>query len=218
MRTCDNCFSGHYNLSDRGEEMFCDESEYMEEKTNPNDICEYHRFYPGMEEEKNIVLYDENYLGPGFLIVKLKDNKVIKFIKLYMINEAGFPNFAIRAFSKDLNNCEIEFDFRDLEDFDNGLFKTVTQLCYKLSNKPIVNIDKSSHGENSFELTTNGRVTKWTFKKDIYGDNTRLKDGVDIYIGDDCTCPNYDAICDFYNALCKLDIKKTTTDDIKCLL
>ena len=215
MRTCDNCFSGHYNLSDRGEEMFCDESEYMEEETNPNDICEYHRYYPGIEEEKNIVLYDEKYLGPGFLIIKLKGGKVNKFIKFYINNESGFPGFSIRAFSKDLNNSEIEFDFRDIEDFENDLFETITKLCYRLSNRRTVNIDINSHGNNYFELTTNGKVTKWIFKKDIYGDNTALVDPIDIFIGDDYTCLNYEVFYELYNALLKQDIKKTTNDDIK---
>ena len=76
MRNCGNCYNGHYNLSERGEEMYCDESEFMEEDVKENDCCIDHRYYPGMEESRYYLFYDASYMGPGYLIASIGDGKV----------------------------------------------------------------------------------------------------------------------------------------------
>ena len=224
MRKCDNCYNGHYNLSERGEEMFCDETEYIEEETKPDDTCEYHRFIPGLEEEKNYVYFDDKYLGPGYLIVKIKNDVVYKFIKLWISNTEGFPNFSLRIYEKDKQDNPdddfntVEFDFRDLEDDENGLFDAFTELCQDLSGARIYSLDMVNHARNNFSMTSNLKVTKLIANKDIYYGEQHPTDFIDIAIGDDCTCEKYEAFLKLYKTLSKLDIKATTNVDVKNLL
>ncbi len=50
-KCCGNCFHGHYNLSERGEELYCTENGYSEVDVDPNYCCEEHIFEEGYEEE-----------------------------------------------------------------------------------------------------------------------------------------------------------------------
>ena len=49
-RCCDNCFHGHYNLSERGEEIYCTENGYSKELVTPEYVCESHEYIQGYEE------------------------------------------------------------------------------------------------------------------------------------------------------------------------
>ena len=83
MRTCENCYYGSFNLSERGEELYCAEPGFPEEPVDTSDCCDDHIYYPGTEEENNCVFYDESYIAPGFLIVNYKAGKMSKFLKFY---------------------------------------------------------------------------------------------------------------------------------------
>ena len=224
MRKCNNCYNGHYNLSERGEEMYCDETEFMEEVTNSESTCEYHRYIPGFEEEKNYVFFDDKYLGPGYLIVKIKNDIVQKFIKLWISSTDGFPNFSLRVYEKDKKDNPdddfntVEFDFRDLEDDENGLFQAFTNFYHDLSGTSIYSLDMVNHARNNFSMISNLKVTKLIANKDIYYGEQHPTDFIDIAIGDDCTCPKYYAFLKLYQKLSKLDIKSTSNEDIQKLL
>ena len=51
IKCCGNCFHGHYNLSERGEELYCTENGYSEVDVDPNYCCEEHQFEEGYEED-----------------------------------------------------------------------------------------------------------------------------------------------------------------------
>lgn len=224
MRTCGNCYNGHYNLSDRGEELFCDESGFMEEDVREEGSCEYHRYYPGTEEEKNYVFYDESYIAPGYLIVNIKDGKMDKFLKFYNASQDGLPLLGVRAYStsakEDLDEdfSSIDFSFRDLEDDENGLFRLFSRLCDDLSGKRIFTIDSCAQGKNNLKLDSNTRVTKLTLYKDTYHGTQHPCDFIDILMGNEYTCDAYDATIKFWQELSKICIKKISSDEVKKLI
>ena len=108
--------------------------------------------------------------------------------------------------------------YQKQEDYDNGLFNIVTALCNKLTNAITKSIDETRHGENNFKLNTNGRVTNWTISKDVYNGTQHSTDHIDVQIGDEYSCLNYEAFLDFYNSLSKLDVKKLSNSDVRKLL
>lgn len=52
-RCCDNCFHGHYNLSDRGEEIYCDEDKAQPVWVEKNYVCELHKYEEEVLTEVN---------------------------------------------------------------------------------------------------------------------------------------------------------------------
>lgn len=224
MRKCGNCYNGHYNLSNRGEEMYCDESEFMDEDTEEEKCCEYHRYYPGLEEEKNYLFYDEAYLAPGYLIVNMKNGQMNKFLKICNVSENGFPLFDIRAYSSELKEdsnerfSKIDFTFRDLEDEDNGLYKCFKKLYYGLLGKSVNSVAPVSEGNSNFKLDFNSRVTTMTISKDIYKGLQHPTDYIDILVGDEVTCDNYQAMLKFYQELSAICVNKLSCEEVKELL
>ena len=131
---------------------------------------------------KNYVLYDDRYLGPGFLIINKKNEEITKFLKIFIMNDYGFPNYGLRTFSifgsddSDEEYTIIDFTFTDTK---NDLYKIFHNLCVNLNGNPIKTID--------------------------------------INIGDETTCENYNAITTFYDQLVASQSKKATEADIKQL-
>ena len=224
MRCCGNCYNGHYNLSERGEELFCDETGFMEEEVEADFCCEYHRYYPGMEEEKNYIFYDESYLGPGYLIVNIKDGKMSKFLKVYNASENESPLFGIRAYSTDAKEdpneefSSIDFSFRDIEDDRNGLFKLFIDLISNLSENRIFTIDSFSQGKNNIELDYNPKIAKITLNKDTYHGTQHPCNYIDVLIGDEYTCNDYDAIIKFWQRLSEINPKELSSDEVNKLI
>jgi len=200
----------------------CDNNEFLEQIALPDNCCEFHRFIDGYEDEKNYMFYDDSYFVPGYLIVTKKNDEIIKFLKIYVINSNGFPTYGVRAFSiygRDNPDCEfnsIEFIFSDKEDNKNGLFDIFTNFCKNIDGK-IETSDTFCHGRNNICLSTNGEVTKFIISKDIYGVKNST-DFIDVNIGDNYTCKNYDAIVNFYKDLSLLCLDKIIDDDVKKIL
>ena len=210
MRKCENCINGHFNLSDRGEELFCDSNEYLEEYYDPNFVCDEHRFIPGMEDEKNYLFYDQTYMSPGFIIIHKENDKIDKFIKIYSTSVGGFPSFAIRAYKEGLDrDCKtgiMSFAFRDIEDDENGLYDAFSNLCYELNDKRIFSLNRNLHNNNQMYFINNGVVTRIIMMKDFLTPG----DYFDLIIGDEYTCQYYEAFLKFYN-----DLSKHTKEELK---
>lgn len=224
MRNCDNC-----NFSSLGldcntgiETLYCTETGY-EYEVKTIDSCEYHQYIEGLEEEKNYLLYDESYLGPGYFIINKQDNQITKFIKIYTTNNDGFPHYNIRAFCPDAKDkpeatfTNIEFTFRDFEDYDNGLFNAFANLCKNI-NGNIETIDSKQQGKNNICITRNDRIIKVIFSKDIWHGKQHPTDFIDINLGDNYTCQNYEAINEFYNSLASITPNTAKEQDIKKIL
>ena len=220
MRICANCYNAHYNMSNGKEELYCDESEFIEEPTKEESSCEYHRYFPGMEEEMNYLYYDNSYLSPGFLIVNVEDGKMKKYMKIYNARDNGMPLYGIRAYSLDAKEdpnesfSKIDFTFRDFEDYENGLYDCFTSLCNSLSGNTVFSTDSMSHGKNHFKLNSNSRVTTISIFKDTYHGLQHPTDYIDILLGDEYSCNCFLEINAFYQKLsriCRDDISSEKT-------
>lgn len=225
MRCCDNCIYSSYGLdcNDGTETLYCGIYGY-ENETIPDDVCGEHQFIEGLSNEKNYVLYDDKYLGEGYFIINEIDDKIVKFIKIYTINNNGFPNYCLRAFGVDAKDnpdtdyTNIEFIIRNREDFDNGLYNIFLELA-KNSRGNITTIDERYQGKNniSFSISDKG-IVGMVVSKDIWRGRGHPTDFIDINIGDNYTCECYDTINRFYNMLSKISYNKTKNNDIKRIL
>ncbi len=172
---------------------------------------------------KNNVLYDDTYLGPGFLIITKENDEVVKFLKIFIMNNYGFPNYGLRAFSifgkdnLDKKYTIIDFDFTDTMDTKNNLYKIFNDLYIALKDNKVETIDKFYQGTNSFSLKKVNNIVTLSVFKDVYGVKNAT-DFIDINIGDETTCNNYQAIDSFYKQLLNSDIKKSNQKDIKQLI
>ena len=224
MRKYDNC-----NFSSLGldcntgiETLYYTETKYdYEVKTT--DSCEHHQYIEGLEEEKNYLLYDETYLGPGYFIIKIQNNEINKFIKIYTTNNDGIPHYSIRAFSPNAKDkpeetfTNIEFTFRDIEDYKNGLFEAFNNL-FKNINGNIETIDTRQQGKNNISFISTTKTIKVIFSKDIWHGKQHPTDFIDINLGDNYSCKNYDAINEFYNSLAKLTPNQAKKQEIEKIL
>lgn len=225
MRKCDNCFYGSYELDcDIGTEaLYCCIYGYKSDVI-PEDMCPEHQFIDGLGNEKNYVLYDDTYLGEGYFIINEINNKIKRFIKIYTINNDGFPHYCLRAFgieSRDNPNSDYtntEFVFRSLEDFDNGLYNVVLELAKNI-NGNITTIDEYYEGKNHISFILNHKgIIRMVISKDIWRGKQHPTDYIDINIGDNYTCVNYEVINKFYNMLSELSCNKTKNNNIKRIL
>lgn len=192
-------------------------------ETLPDNVCEVHKFIGNYGNERNYLLYDEKYLGPGYFIINKKDDSIIKFFKLYTIDVDGFPNYYLRAFSiygrnnPNLEFNNIEFVFRSSEDYENGLFDVFMKFAKGVSGK-IETIDSYQQGRNNVLLSLNNEIIRMVVSKDVYRGKQHPTDFIDINFGDNYTCQNYASINSLYNALSMLCPKQAETKDIKKIL
>ena len=224
MRNCDNCIFSSLALDcNTGiETLYCNEIEY-EFEVETTDTCEEHQYIEGLEEEKNYILYDKNYLGPGYFIINMQNNEISKFIKIYTTNNDGFPHYSIRAFSPNAKDkpeetfTNIEFTFRDIEDYKNGLYEAFNDL-YKNINSNIETIDPRQQGKNNISFVSTTKTIKVIFSKDIWHGKQHPTDFIDINLGDNYSCKNYDAINQFYNSLAYITPNQAKKQDIEKIL
>lgn len=171
---------------------------------------------------KNYVLYDDTWLGPGFFIISKDENKIINFLKIFVMNNYNFPNYGLRAFSifgRDNPNDEytiIDFTFTE-NNTESNLYKIFYRLCTNLNGKKIETIDKFRQGKNWFSLKEENHIVTLSIAKDIYGVKDAT-DFIDINIGDEITCDDYQSIAIFYSQLLNSTAKMAKTDDIKQLV
>jgi len=224
MRSCDNCIYGSYGLDcNTGlETLYCCNG--YETDVIPNDLCIEHQYIEGYGNEKNYLLYDESYLGTGYFIINVVNGKIVKFLKIYTINNEGLPHYCLRSFglesrdSSDSDYTNTEFVFRSMEDYENGLYNIFLEFA-KGINGNITTIDEHYEGKNniSFLLGYNG-IIRMVVSKDIWRGKQHPTDFIDINIGDNYTCVNYEAVDKFYRMLSKISYKESNSDDIKKIL
>ena len=175
--------------------------------------CESYTAIP--ELEKNYVVYDDKYLGPGYFIINEIDGEIQKFIKIYISNNEGLPIYNIRAYEKgrvdnpDSSFSSINFDFSYNKDVK--LQEAIYRLSQLINMKPIITINPSSKGKNQLLTKGNPKHSKIIISKDVWNGKEVCTDFIDIILGDNYTCEYYEAINDFYNDLSKISINKKET-------
>ena len=225
MRNCDNCIYGSYGLDcNTGiETLYCGIYGY-EWDVMPDDLCPEHQFIEGLSNEKNYVLYEDKYLGEGYFIINEINGKIVKFIKIYTINNDGLPHYCLRSFglesrdNPDSDYTNTEFVFRSTEDFDNGLYNIFLELVKNIKGN-ITTIDEYYQGKNNISFLLGYKdIIRMVVSKDIWRGKQHPTDFIDINIGDNYTCVNYEAVNKFYNMLSEIRHNNTKTNDIKRIL
>lgn len=208
-RCCENCnFSSHFgNTLDLEELIAGDYTEgIMCEKsgadTTPLDVCKEHKYIEGSEEYKNYILYDDQYLGPGYFIISELDNEIIKFMKLYISSKNSFPHYHAIAFEKDSIDQEwqpyrkIKFEFES----DDALFQIINDLNKSLNDSQIKSIDPYNQGKNKLYTSSDERTASLVFEKDVLGVKFAT-DFININIGDNFACNQYFEFDKFFHSL-----------------
>lgn len=185
-----------------------------------NFCCSEHSYIDGMEEYNTYVLYDDKYLGPGYLIISELDGEVIKFMKISVSGDSGFPSFSIRAYEKDSLDT-VDQQFRDVTftvGCDEPLYGVFYDLLIGLNGNFIVSVDPVNQGKGHLYTTMFGKSeASLIVSKDVYGAKNST-DFVDILVGDNDSCSLYSQVTKFYNDLSTIAVGKTKDEDIKKLL
>ena len=219
-RCCGNC---EWSISPELEEQIMEEQSYDENDPNRpragdccigqehNDgfFCSHHIYVSGMEEYKNYVLYDDEYMGPGYLIVSKIDG---------INSNVGFPGFFIRAYArgcKDNPNDKFRSIFIDIKKGE-PLYDVVYKFGVSLA-RIVFSTENATQGKNHFEVVFDTEGVSLCATKDVYGVKSST-DFVDISIGDEYTCEKYPQFLEFYNNLSTISVGKTSSQDIKQLL
>lgn len=184
-----------------------------------NYYCSSHSYIEGMEEYETYVLYDDKYLGPGYLIVSKLDDEIVRFMKISSVGEGGFPCFSIRAYEKgsidkpDEEFREIRFDVNS----DEPLYNILSDFAFSLGGRIIRSNDSLSQGNNHLYAEVGTDIAYLLVVKDVYGVK-HSTDFVDISVGDNDSCECYPEIMNFYNNLSTIAVGKTNDECIKRLL
>lgn len=229
-RCCGNC---EWSISPQMEEQILIEQGYDEDDmTRPlagdccigqvhdeNYCCPHHLYIEGMEEYKNYVFYDEEYLGQGCLIVSKIDDEIIKFVKISSYGEGCYPIFSIRAYEKDcVDNPNQEFRKIQIDvKQDEVLYDIFYKFMASLNKNKILSIDIENQGKNHLYMEKDMEKVSLVIAKDVYGVKSSTN-FVDILIGDDKTCDTYLEFFEFYNNLSTVAVDNKKDDDIKQLL
>jgi hypothetical protein len=225
MRKCENCIHGSKMVNCNNDIVMVQCGIYnCESFTILFNVCGEHQYIKGYSNERNYVLYDDKYLGEGYFVINEVNGEIKKFIKIYKINNNGFHYYYLRAFGietrEDYNSefTNTEFVFRYAEDTDNGLYDLFLELARNIDGK-IYSIDKHHDGKNNiwFSIGNHG-IVRMIVSRDIYHSIKDPTDFIDINIGDNYTCCNYEVINKFYNMLSEITCSKANNNDIKRIL
>lgn len=230
MKCCANC---EWNISPELEEEILREQRYDETdpnrphagdccigmKHNETYYCKYHQYLQGYEEYENIVLYDDKCFGPGYYIITKLDDEIIKYMKISIIQESGFPFFQIIGFEKNSVDKPDE-SFRKIQftvEKNDPLYKIIGNLAKNTNNQKIYSIDQTFQGKNNLSAKCDIEESFLILEKDIYGVKYET-DSINILLGDNDSCKNYKAISNFYNELSSISLRKAKENEIKRLL
>lgn len=227
MKCCGNCF---WSFTQYDEEAVEGYDEFDENIPQAGDCCigqdhqgiyccSHHSYIEGMEEYDNYVMWDDKYLGPGYLIVSKLDDEIVKFIKISVWDNEGILNFYIRAFEKDTVE-EVNQDFRKIDikvKSNDPLYNAIFDLSKSLNGKSLYSVDSLMHGKNNLKVEGYLDEASLIVNQDVY----RVKyttDFVDVLVGDNYSCKFYDAFFNFYNQLSAICVENSNDNDIKQLL
>lgn len=229
MRCCANC---EWCISKELEEEIIEEQGYNEEdfdrphagdcslgmKHDENYYCSFHHYIEGMEEYENEVYYDEQYLAHGYLIISKLDGEIMRYIKISSYGEGGYPKFIIRGYEKNSKD-KPEQHYRNIYftiKRNEPLYKPLCIFANNLNQQVLYSIDPSEQGKNHLEINCDREEAIITLSKDVYGVKNAT-DFIDINLGDNDSCKNYEEVNSFYNNLSSIALK-SNQDEIKKIL
>ena len=165
-RCCGNC---EWSISSECEEEIMKENHYEEDDPNrpragdcclgiehdENYCCDSHDYISSCLQ--TYTFYEDKYLGPGYFIVSLYDEYVIKFFKIYRTGTYGDYNYGIMVYEYDPIKTDlrtgITFEIRRSD--NEVLYKAITIFANALGDEVIWSIDKKNLlTTNVFEYST----------------------------------------------------------------
>lgn len=230
MKCCGNC---EWSISPETEREILEEQCYDEDDVNRpragdccigmqhngNYYCDSHLYIEGTEEYTNFVIYDEEYLGKGYIIVTKLDDEIVKFVKISIYSENGFPFFSIRGYEMKSSDSPNE-EFRKINitvKQNELLYELLHNFGKKLNNKKIYSIDSNVYGKNNLSIKNGIDEVSLILEKDVFGVKN-ANDFIDILIGDNYSCENYYDVLNFYNELSKISPKNESFSDLKKII
>ncbi len=227
MRNCNNCKNSYYALDGNDINLYCGYDTFLDKKAGEY-CCENYKCILEDKLERNYVLYDEKFLGPGFFIVVKQGNKISKFLKLYVNGNNKFPDYNLIAFdvkNKGENNNAVKtinFNFKNVLDtyyIDNEtrLYNALLHLSSLLGENKIYTTDKVFQGNDNFYLTNQNGIITLSLSKDMKNDKLKI-DFISINIKNNHTCNFYREISLFYNELLNMKLRNATDEEVRKLL
>ncbi len=161
---------------------------------------------------------DKSNLPGGFYIVTEQNKEIIRFLKLYISNESGIPEFSLRAFQVDSLDKEDEVDKTIEFNFEsNKIFYNIFLAFHQELNGIIKTTIPAEQGENLLYTKYYMDSVSLVIKKNLYGIKFPTK-FVDIAIGDNNTCPKYLAVYNLFERLKEICTLTTNEDTIQKIL
>ena len=147
-RCCGNC---EWSISPENEEEIMKENHYEKDdptrpkagdccigrEHNGNYVCDSHEYISNCLQ--TYTFFEDKYLGPGYFIVSLYDDNVIKFLKLYRTGTYGNYNYGFKVYEYDLKNSgKVDGSFFEVAKNDNeALYMALTIFAEALRGNVI---------------------------------------------------------------------------------
>lgn len=230
MRNCGNC---EWCITENEEKEEMIENNYDEEDLNrplAGDCslginhyenyfsCKAHNY---KEELTNIhIMYDENYLGPGYFIIMEYDKNPEVLIKMYISNSGTFPEFKLFAYEKNnynfINEPYKNINLLVFNKNNEKLYKAIKLLSLSLPYD-IVNSSIYNEENSNLNININEDFASINITKDISNEKEN-KEMIFLTLGDPYTCKNYIQMSTFYNRLAGLSKGTLSKDNITKIL
>lgn len=165
-RCCGNC---EWSISPEDEKEIINEYHYAEDDpTRPragdcslgiehdeNYFCNSHEYISFGSQ--TYTFYEDKYMGPGYFVVSLYDEDIIKFLKLYRTGTYGNYSYGIRVYEYDpIKNNDItgiKYEFRKGD--NELLYKTMSIFSKALGGEIIWDLEKKNFmSSNTYEYST----------------------------------------------------------------
>ncbi len=229
MRCCGNC---EWVISPELEDEIMEEQGYEEEDINrpkagdccigmcPNKdyVCKEHEYIDGILN--NEVLYDNQYMGPGILLMTTCDDELVRFMKMVTMGGSVFPVLRIRAFEQNEFGIDINEKFHPVEfsvSDDERLYESFSYLAKNIGEKTIKSILPIYEKNNNLQTRFGNHEAAIIINQNTCG-NKFVNDYVELTLGDNLTCNEYGYFFTFYKMLNDLVERQATKNDIQRLI
>lgn len=182
----------------------------ISQKHDENFLCKEYNPIDELEDIK--VIYDDTYLGEGYFITYEIAGTIYKFIKIYTTGYEGFPIFHIRAYERGAKD-QCDQILRDIEinvysDKNPELYESLVKLNNRLNSKIVITIDPINQGDNHIKVRLQKDYISLIATKNVFKGNFTNADYIDIILGDNYSCEDYNAIQKFYTDLGRISEKE----------
>lgn len=226
-RCCANC---EWCISPELEEHILEEQKYDEDSLDrpmagdcvlgqihdENFYCPKYKYCGN--GERTYALYDDKYVGTGFLIIHMLDDEIDKFFKISSCMQSSWPHFLIYGCGK-VSDDRLHKRFKKINftiDKDNELFNVFNNLAQNLNDKNLYSFGGVLTKKDNLQFISETNKVLINFNKDVLGVK-QTSDYASINLVYNNDCEFYDLLSQFYNNLSRLSIDASADKDIEKL-